>query len=684
MYIVAAMNQSRTSSSSHLRPGRIAAPRRTMGSLLGLLVATGLLLAPAVAQADNASTLTVVGTSDVVDSGLIANVIQPGFERAFPQYTMNYVSKGTGAAITYAEAGTASALVVHAASLENQFVAGGYSDERFGRAIFYGDYVLLGPPSDPAGVMTTAPHDIVTAFQDIAAAAANGKADFVSRGGTPGTTVEEHNIWALTGGPGSLSLCTVSAANGGGSSPSTAGGACPSTISYPSWYHVTGLTQGPNVIAADTCNFTNASNNSGNDCYVLTDRGAFQYLIHQAALRTMKIVTRNNSATAKGGQDLLVNSFHAYAINPAKFAGSSNVQINLPAAQAFLNYVTSPGVQAALKNYLGAGGDPPFIADASPILTATGLPKVAAAGRKVTITGTVINAVPGTPPLAGKTVTVSRVGSGLPIGVPVASGRTDSTGKYRIAFVPLASGSYQVSTGQITQIESSTLNPVFGDLLQPAAGTAVKLTVRSAVSRLTVNPAPGGAAVVGSVLPSSGHAKGKVTVLARRRGSRNAFRIVASAGLAGPQGSFAIATKLATGQWQLKASFQDAGVVVASTSAAANVTVAAAPTSFKVRKLQASNGSLTLTGSISPPAANRGRVVVLGLTTSTVGLNGSHATRGDAVGLSRIGTASVAKGASTFTVRAKLRRGYRWVLELEYVSAGQSASFSRLKALAVH
>jgi hypothetical protein len=125
-------------------------------------------------------------------------------------------------------------------------------------------------------------------------------------------------------------------------------------------------------------------------------------------------------------------------------------------------------------------------------------------------------------------------------------------------------------------------------------------------------------------------------------------------------------------------------VVVASTSATANVTVAAAPTSFKVKKLQASNGSLTLTGSISPAAANRGRVVVLGLTTSTVGLNGSHATRGGAVGLSRIGTASVAKGASTFTVRAKLRRGYRWVLELEYVSAGQSSSFSRLKALAVH
>lgn len=72
--------------------------------------------------------------------------------------------------------------------------------------------MLLGPASDPAGVMTKAPHDIVTAFKDIAAAGAGGKADFVSRGDTPGTTVEVHSIWGLVG-TASLTLCTVSAAN---------------------------------------------------------------------------------------------------------------------------------------------------------------------------------------------------------------------------------------------------------------------------------------------------------------------------------------------------------------------------------------------------------------------------------------------------------------------------------------
>src|SRR5262249_39616422 len=151
-------------------------------------------LMPSVSHADDANTLTVVGTSDVFDSNLVQAVLKPGFEAYESSHgksvMLNYVSKGTGAAITYAEAGTARALLVHAPSLRNQFVDAGYWLEPYGRAIFYGDYVLLGPASDPAGVMANGSHDIVKAFQDIAAAGADGDANFVSRGGTPGTTVQ--------------------------------------------------------------------------------------------------------------------------------------------------------------------------------------------------------------------------------------------------------------------------------------------------------------------------------------------------------------------------------------------------------------------------------------------------------------------------------------------------------------
>jgi hypothetical protein len=206
--------------------------RRITSLLLAAGVSMGFLLPAAPASADTASTLTVVGTSDVQDSGLIPGLITPMFEKAYPQFTLNYVSLGSGAAIAYAEAGTASALIVHAASLENQFVANGYSLEKYGRAVFWGDYVLLGPASDPAGVLSGAPHSIVQAFQDIAAAGAAGHADLVSRANTSGTAVQEHAIWALTSG---TTLCTVSAANGGGDAPSTASRPTRRGTTPPDW-----------------------------------------------------------------------------------------------------------------------------------------------------------------------------------------------------------------------------------------------------------------------------------------------------------------------------------------------------------------------------------------------------------------------------------------------------------------
>src|ERR1700752_4887558 len=91
--------------------------------LVGLLTAAALLI-PGSALADSSSTLTVVGTSDVSDSGLIQNVIEPEFAAASPQFTFKYVGSATGTAIGNAENGTGgpSALIVHAASLENQFV----------------------------------------------------------------------------------------------------------------------------------------------------------------------------------------------------------------------------------------------------------------------------------------------------------------------------------------------------------------------------------------------------------------------------------------------------------------------------------------------------------------------------------------------------------------------------------
>jgi len=87
-----------------------------------------------VAAPAGASDVRVEGTTDTTDSGLIQDVIQPGFEAAFPQYTLKYHATGTGAALTDARAGQADAVLTHAPSSEAQFVQDGFSLEPFGRA----------------------------------------------------------------------------------------------------------------------------------------------------------------------------------------------------------------------------------------------------------------------------------------------------------------------------------------------------------------------------------------------------------------------------------------------------------------------------------------------------------------------------------------------------------------------
>jgi tungstate transport system substrate-binding protein len=654
-----------------------------------LVIAASQLLAPAIASADSSSTLTVVGTSDVSDSGLMPNLIQPAFHAAFPQFTFKYVGTATGTAITNAESGSqgASVLIVHAASLENQFVGGGFSLEQFGRAIFTNDFVLSGPTGDPAGVSANAPNNIVQALADIATAGFNGGGTplvtFVSRGGTPGTTVEEHQIWPLVGSmaapPAGLDLCIVSAANGGGDTPvsSASGlngmpcpGGLPPSSALPAWYVTTGLTQGPNVVAANACT---GFASPANTCYVLTDRGTQDYLASgtdpAGTIPNLSILTRNNSASAPGGANFLINYFHAYIINPAK----PNEQVNLPAAEDFVNFLTSPGLQAQLKTYLDDTSDPggpPFVADASPSLTETGIPSVDNAGTPVTVTGTLTNAEPALPALANQTVTVDQIEAGVP--VAVASGATNATGGYSIAFTPTSSGSYQVSTGQIAQIEDSALTPVFGDLLSPAATSAVSMNVQSAVTITSTKPSPGKVTVSGTVAPSAPDANSRVELLARPLGSTGAFRDLGGESLATGANAYSIVGALGHGRWQVEVSYADPGQLLAMTSAQATASVGSASPSVGFKKVTSKNGVVTVTGNLGPaPSAPGARIELLGL-------------RGGSARFSFLVRKSAPVGKTKFTIKVKLKRPRQWALQLEYVQPGQKSGFSKLSSVSVH
>ncbi|HEY2655370.1 MAG TPA: substrate-binding domain-containing protein [Solirubrobacteraceae bacterium] len=664
--------------------------------IIGAVAVLTLVVGPAVARADSPSTLTVVGTSDLSDSGLEPNLIQPEFNKAFPQFTLKYIGSATGAAIQSAENGNGgpSALIVHAPALENQFVASGYSyNNQYGNAIFTNDFVLAGPTGDPAGVASNAAHNIAQAFADIAIAGNSGTATFLSRGGTTtasGTTVEEHQLWALLHGsglqPSSLVLCDVSAADGGGMTPikatvqATSGQPCPdngtvNSTDVPPWYAITGVSQAANVIEANACPSPPAPSGQPT-CYVLSDRGTFDYLASgtdtAGAIPNLKIVTRDNGPSAPGGANELINYFHVYIINPSK----PGETVNLTAAQDFFSFLTSQAFQSQLKTYLPTtdSGGPPFKADASPNLTESGLTKNYNAKKPMTVKGTVVNAEPGYPALSAETVNVQQIVGGVPL--TVASGKTNSTGAYRIKFTPSSTGSYEVSTGQISKIEDVALTPPYGDILSPAATPPLKVKVHGATSSLRVESQGRKALVIGTVAPRTGHVKGTVIVFARAGGNTGGFKKVATDRLATTQGNFAISVPLAPGDWNVKVKFQDPKQgVVAATSRTVKVTITPAPaSSISLHSVNGTDGGFTLAGDASPSGESGAKIELLRLNT----------TPGAPARFTVFGTANLGAGKDKVTFHAtRIKHGTRWLLQLEYIRPRETPSFSAAKTVAI-
>ena len=227
---------------------------------------------------------------------------------------------------------------------------------------------------------------------------------------------------------------------------------------------------------------------------MFTDRGTYDYLTSgtdpAGSITKLGVLTRDDSASAPGGQYALINYFHAYIINQATVqakTGSTSITINQSAAEDLISLLTSASFQAKLSSYLayssGTGGtlDPdgaPFVGDAAPIITEQGLYKNIAYGGSMTVTGTVTNGEPGYPAFVKKNVAIDEIVGGVP--VKVASGKTSTTGTFSIKFKPKSSGDYVVSTAQLTPTENATLSPAFLDTLAPATSPVVPMVVRGA------------------------------------------------------------------------------------------------------------------------------------------------------------------------------------------------------------
>ena len=120
-------------------------------------------------------------TTSTQDSGLL-DVLVPLFEKQ-TGHSVKTVSLGTGRALALAAKGEADVALVHAPSLEKEYVAERKLLNR--RLVMYNDFVIIGPKDDPAKVRSA------TSASGGLKAIEQAKANFVSRGDNSGTHVLE-------------------------------------------------------------------------------------------------------------------------------------------------------------------------------------------------------------------------------------------------------------------------------------------------------------------------------------------------------------------------------------------------------------------------------------------------------------------------------------------------------------
>jgi len=148
-----------------------------------------LLLFPAISGAQGSRFILLASTIGPIDSGIVDRL-----ENEFEKETgirVRHVGTGTGAALDMARQGNVDLLLVHAKSLEEKFVKEGFGTERID--LMYNDFVIVGPPGDPAGI-----RGINLATEALRTISGKG-ATFISRGDRSGTHVAEMELWEKAG-----------------------------------------------------------------------------------------------------------------------------------------------------------------------------------------------------------------------------------------------------------------------------------------------------------------------------------------------------------------------------------------------------------------------------------------------------------------------------------------------------
>jgi len=235
-------------------------------------------------------------TTSTQDTGLL-DVLIPRFEQQ-AGYSVKVISVGTGQALALAAKGDADVALVHAPSLEKQYVADGKLLNR--RLVMYNDFVIVGPKEDPAKIRST--KSALAAMRLIA----QSKSRFVSRGDNSGTHTLEKSLWK-----------EASIAPNG------------------DWYIEAGLGM------AATLGVANERN-----AYTITDRGTYLALGKRLTLPILI-----------AGDKVLLNIYSVLEVNPA-----NGPRINAAGGKALADFMVAPATQSFIRSFgIEKFGEPLFV-----------------------------------------------------------------------------------------------------------------------------------------------------------------------------------------------------------------------------------------------------------------------------------------------------------------------------------
>jgi len=135
-------------------------------------------------------TLLMATTTSTDNTGLL-DYLMPSFT-AVTGIDISWIATGTGKALKHGENCDVDVLMVHAPPAEKIFVANGFGIDR--KKIMYNDFVLIGPPEDPAGIRGKGVSGALQAIRSTGSF-------FVSRGDNSGTNKKELALWKLADMP---------------------------------------------------------------------------------------------------------------------------------------------------------------------------------------------------------------------------------------------------------------------------------------------------------------------------------------------------------------------------------------------------------------------------------------------------------------------------------------------------